>query len=118
MSHTEKDRIIRSLSGKQIPSGSFPEAIAGALHREYGGTQSAVKTVIQLTAANPRAVKNWFAAKNAPNAEFLIALCRHSDEVLETFLLLAGRNDHVKVRKLVDLKKKVREMLIVIEGLE
>jgi len=77
-----------------------------------------VKTVIELTKANPRAVKNWFAARNAPNAEFLIALCRHSGEVLETFLLLAGRNDQVKVRRLIDLKKKVREMLIALEGLE
>ena len=118
MSHTEKDRIIRSISGKEIPFDSLPKAIAGALHRQYGGTQTAMKTVIEATHANPRAVRNWFDAKNAPSAKSLIALCRHSDEVLQTFLLLAGRNDHVKARKLIDLKKKVREMLIVIEGLE
>jgi len=118
MSPTEKDRIIRSLTGKQIPSETFQGAFARALHREYGGTRAAVKTVITLTQANPRAVKNWFNANNAPNAKFLIALCRHSDEVLETFLLLAGRNDPVKTRKVIDLKHKVREMLDLIDALE
>jgi len=29
--------------------------------------------------------QEWFEAKNGPNGEFLIALCRHSDQVLETF---------------------------------
>ena len=37
-------------------------------------------------------MKNWFDAKNGPSGEFLIALCAHSDEVLETFLLMAGRS--------------------------
>jgi len=35
----------------------------------------------------------------ARTAEFLIALCRHSDQVLETFLLLADVRDHLRARK-------------------
>ena len=57
-----------------------------------------MKTVVGLTSANERAVKNWFQAKNGPSGEFLIALCRHSDHALETVLLMSGREEQVKRR--------------------
>ena len=63
---TKKDRIIRSVSGITFPPGGFAGAIAAALRREYGATHASVKTVVSLTGANERAVKNWFDAKNAP----------------------------------------------------
>jgi len=56
--------------------------------------------VVLLIGANERAVKNWFDAKNAPSAEFLVALCRHSGEVFEMCLLMAGRVEHVKAKKI------------------
>jgi hypothetical protein len=65
-----------------------------------------------------RAVRNWFDGKNGPNGEFLIALCRHSDQVLETFLLLAGRTEHVKARKIVEAKQKLKEILGLVNELE
>ena len=89
-----------------------------ALHREFDGTRSAVKTVVALTGANERAVKNWFEARNAPSAEFLIELCRHSDEVLSTFLLLAGRREQVKARKLAETREKLRDLLDVLATLD
>jgi hypothetical protein len=73
---------------------------------------------VALTGANERAVRNWFDAKNGPNGEFLIALCRHSDQVLETFLLLAGRTAHVKAKKIVEAKQKLREILTLVSELE
>jgi hypothetical protein len=36
-------------------------------------------------------VRNWFDAKNGPSGEYLIRLIRHSDEVLDSFLALAGK---------------------------
>ena len=117
MSLTKNDRKIQSHFGNTFPSGSFAEAIAGALHREYDQGQGGVKTVVTLTGANERAVRNWFEAKNGPNGEFLIAVCRHSDQVLDTVLVLAGRTEHVRARKLVEAKDKLREMLQVIDDL-
>lgn len=95
----------------------FADAIAAALHREYGATHAAVKTVVSLTGANERAVKNWFDAKNGPSGEFFIALCRHSDCVLETFLLMAGRAEQVKAKKIVDATSKLRQIVALLEGL-
>jgi hypothetical protein len=117
MSLTKNDRKIQSHFGNTFPSGSFAEAIAGALHREYDQRHAGVKTVVTLTGANERAVRNWFEAKNGPNGEFLIALCRHSDQVLDTVLVLAGRTEHVRARKLVEATDKLREMLRVIDDL-
>jgi hypothetical protein len=77
-----------------------------------------VKTVVSLTGANERAVKNWFGAKNAPSAEFLVALSRHSGEVFETFLLMAGRVEHVKAKKIADAASKLREILVVLDGVQ
>jgi membrane protein required for beta-lactamase induction len=118
MSLTKEDRINQSPAGTPLRSQRFADAIAMALHREYDGTRSAVKTVVALTGANERAVKNWFDAKNAPSGEFLIELCRHSDEVLSTFLLLAGRREQVTAGRLVQTRKKLREVLAVLSSLD
>jgi hypothetical protein len=118
MSLTKKDRIIRSVSGISFPVGGFADTIAAALHREYGATHAAVKTVVVLTGANERAVKNWFAAKNAPSGEFVVALCRHSDEVFEAFLLLAGREQQLKAKKVVDAMNRLREILVLLDELQ
>jgi len=118
MSLTKKDRIDQSVSGTNVPTGRFAVAIAHALHREYGATHAAVKTVVGLTGSNERAVKNWFDARNGPSGESLIALCRHSDEVLETFLLMAGRKDQVKAKRVVDATKKLRDLLGLLEELQ
>lgn len=127
MSFTKKDRNIRSISGKdfqsdkelgRIGASAVANAIASALHRTYGGSGSARKTVVGLTAANERAVKNWFEGRNGPSAGFLITLCRHSDDVLEAVLNLAGRRDLLAAKKLVDAKNKLREMLSLLDEIE
>jgi hypothetical protein len=92
--------------------------IAGALRREFGHTPAAVKVVVRLTHANERAVKNWFHAKNGPSGENLVTLLRHSDEVLQSVLQLAGRQDLIVARKLTGAREKLREMLAMIDELE
>jgi hypothetical protein len=118
MSFAKDDRKNQPIHGKSLHAERFSDAIAGALHREFDHTHSAIKTVVALTGANERAVRNWFEAKNGPNGEFLIALCRHSDQVLETFLLLAGRKDHLRARKLVHAKDTLQEIVALLSELE
>ena len=118
MSLTKTDRKSRSSGGKTLHAERFADAVAKALHREFDHTHAAIKTVVALTGANERAVRNWFEAKNGPNGEFLIALCRHSDQVLETLLLLAGRTDHVRARQIVAAKEKLREIMTLVNQLE
>src|SRR4051794_38574973 len=114
MSLPKDDRIVRSTFGKEFPmpsgmgAGSFTEQIAQALRLEYGGTHAAVKTVVHLTGANERAVKNWFEGKNGPSGVFLVALCRHSDRVLEAFLVMSGRTAEVQAKALYDAKVTLR----------
>ncbi|MCB0083442.1 MAG: hypothetical protein KDE47_21015, partial [Caldilineaceae bacterium] len=51
------------------------------------------------TGANEKTVKNWFSGRYGPSGEHLVALARHSNEVLCTFLLMAGRDDLMAVTK-------------------
>jgi len=118
MSLTKKDRTVRSISGTTFPAGRLADAIAEALRREYGETHAAVKTVVALTGANQRAVKNWFEAKNAPSGESVVTLCRHSDEVLETFLLMAGRENQLRAKRIVDATTRLRELLALLDDLQ
>lgn len=125
MSPTQKDRKVRSKSGRSFQPGgapppdlTFAQSIAEALHRQFGGAPAAVKLVVRLTRANERAVKNWFDAKNGPSGENLVVLLRHSDEVLETVLILAGRHDLITARKLAGAREKLREMLAMIDDLQ
>ena len=125
MSPTQKDRKVRSDSGRSflqrpLPDlePNFAEAVADALRREFGGTPGAVKKVVRLTRANERAVRNWFEAKNAPSGENLVILMRHSDEVLEAILRLADRQDLVAARKLSAAREKLQEMLAMIDDIQ
>lgn len=119
------DRKLRSESGRSFrgpavgeEAARFAAAVAEALKRQFGGSPGAVKLVVRLTGVNERAVKNWFDAKNGPSGENLVVLMRHSDEVLETMLALAGRDELVTARKLSGAREKLREILAMIDELE
>ena len=81
------------------------------------GFQKAAEAAL-VTGSNERAVRNWFSAQNGPSGENLIDLIRHSDEVLETVLLMAGRTDLAKAKKLGDTRRKLQEMLTLLDEIE
>ena len=126
MSPTKRDRKIQSVSGRILPPGGaggrigasgFATAIAAALRQEYGGTRTAIKMIASLTGANERAVKNWFGGVNGPSGEFLIALCRHSGEVMESVLRLAGRHELITAKRLADAKDTLRQITAIIDDM-
>lgn len=125
MSPPKKDRKIQAIPvnsyqirGTDIGSADFARAIAEALRKEFGGTHAAVKTVVALTKANERAVKNWFSAKNGPTGRHLVDLVRTSDEVLEVVLRMSGRNDLIVAKKLSDSRQTLLRMLRLIAELQ
>jgi hypothetical protein len=71
-----------------------------------------------FTRAGERSVRNWFEGKNGPNGKNLIELMRHSDEVLEALLMIAGREDVLAGKLLVDGRDKLTEMLEIIGELQ
>ena len=128
MSFRKKGRKFRPISGKTFPKSpdgvaaideyDFSAVIAETLRDAYGGSRMAIKTVMAYTGAGDRAVRNWFEAKNGPNGENLIELVRHSDEVLEAFLKMSGREEILTAKKLVDARNTLVEMLKTIDQLQ
>ena len=128
MSFRKKGRNFRTVSGKTFPKSSgrvaaydgyeFAAVIAETLRETFGGTRMSVKTVMAYTGAGERTVKNWFEGKNGPNGENLVELVRHSDEVLEALLLMAGRKDILAGKLLIDTRDKLVEMLEIINQLQ
>lgn len=88
----------------------YPKAIAQALKHEFGDAQNTIKTVARWTGASERTVKNWLSGRSGPSGEHLIALAQNSNDVLEVFLLLAGREDKISATKLAAIRSKLREM--------
>ena len=83
-----------------FPSMSRAEhmrTVSIALKREFSDTHCAVKSIAQITGANERSAKNWWTAKNGPSGEHLVALIKNSEAVLGAILLLAGRQEFIKV---------------------
>ena len=127
MSFPKKGRKFRTDSGKTFPKSSgriaisdsyeFAAVIAETLRGTFGETRMSVKTVMAYTGAGERTVKNWFGGKNGPNGENLVELVRNSDEVLEALLLMAGREDILAGKLLVDARDKLVEMLEIIDQL-
>ncbi len=128
MSFRKKGRKVRPVSGITFPRSSgtveksdgndFTAVIAETLRETYGRSGRSIKTVMAYTGAGERAVKNWFGGKNGPNGENLVELVCHSDEVLEALLLMAGREDILAGKLLVDARDKLVEMLEIIDQLQ
>lgn len=95
----------------------FAAAIAAALNRSLGPTRAGAKTVSAWTGANEKTVKNWFSGRYGPSGQHLVALARHSDEVLGTFLAMAGREDLMVATKLVAAEQAITELLIAVRRL-
>ena len=102
---------------EQPANGVFVEEIAAALKRSLGDSRAGVKTVAAWTGANEKTVKNWFSGTYGPSGAHLIALARHSDEVLSTFLAMAGREDLMVAIKLAAAEEAVEELLEAVRQL-
>ncbi len=95
----------------------FAAEIAAALHRSLGSTRAGVKMVAGWTGANEKTVKNWFSGRYGPSGEHLALLVRHSDEVLNVFLLMAGRQDLMVAMKLAAAEQAIVELLVAVRRL-
>ncbi|EXL08880.1 hypothetical protein [Aquamicrobium defluvii] len=95
----------------------FADEIAAALRRSLGPTGAGVKIVAGWTGANEKTVKNWFAGRYGPSGEHLAVLVRHSDEVLNAFLVMAGRQDLMVATKLAAAEQAIMELLVAVQSL-
>jgi len=95
----------------------FVDEIASALKRSLGDSRAGVKTVAVWTGANEKTVKNWFSGTYGPSGAHLIALVQHSDEVLGTFLAMAGREDLMVAMKLAAAEDAISELLEAVRQL-
>lgn len=127
MSFRKKVRKLRTENGKTFPKSSgklvvsegddFTSVIAEVLRDAFGGNGAAAKSLMRITGAGERTVKNWLEGKNAPSGGNLVALVRHSDEALEAFLLLAGRHEILAMKKLLNARDTLVQMIALIDEL-
>jgi len=98
-------------------NGCFVDEITSALKRSLGDSRAGVKIVAGWTGANEKTVKNWFSGKYGPSGMHLNALARHSDEVLCTFLAMAGREDLMVAIKLATAEEAIADLLDAVRQL-
>ena len=113
----KKGKIFPNRDGRSHSEVHYATAIAAALREDLGSTHQATKTVMRWTGASERTVKNWLAAKSGPSGERLVALVHHSDGAFEALLLLAGREQAVAAKKLIDARDALVKMLDLIVDL-
>ena len=122
MSFPKKGKFFPGRNGYDDGGGGhdalcFTAEIASALRRSLGTTGSGVKTVASWTGANEKTVKNWFSGRYGPSGEHLAALVRHSDEVLNAFLVMSGRQDLMVAMKLAAAEQAIIELLMAVQSL-
>ena len=98
-------------------SSRFAGEIAAALRRSVGSSGGGAKIVARWTGANEKTVKNWFAGRYGPSGEHLTILVQRSDEVLSTFLVMAGREELMAAVKLAAAEKAIMELLEAVRGI-
>jgi hypothetical protein len=62
-------------------------------------------------------VKNWFSGRYGPRGEHLVVLVRQSDDVLDAFLEMAGRDELMVALKLDAAEHAIVELLAAVRGL-
>ena len=103
--------------GSARPDHLFVEEIAAALRRAHGDSRAGAKTVAAWTGANETTAKNWFSGTYGSSGAHLVALARHSEEVLGTFLAMAGRDELMVAIKLVAAEQAIAELLDAVRRL-
>ncbi|MBK4218109.1 hypothetical protein JJJ17_19455 [Paracoccus caeni] len=103
--------------GQHLADNWFADEIASALKRSLGNARAGAKVVASWTGANEKTVKNWFAGRYGPSGEHLVALARHSDEVLGIFLAMAGREGLMVGMKLAAAEQAIEELLAAVRRL-
>jgi hypothetical protein len=101
----------------EITDRGFAAEIAAALHRSLGPTRAGVKIAAEWTGANEKTVKNWFAGRYGPSGVHLAALARHSDDVLEVFLVMSGREHLLVGIKLESAEEAILDLLTAVRRL-
>jgi hypothetical protein len=104
----KKGNLLHGNNGAGV---NYTSAIARTLRRELGTSHQAIKTAMRWTGASERTVKYWFAGTAGPSGQYLIALARHSDEVLRVFLQLAGRHHFTAAIRLIMARDALRDTL-------
>ena len=99
-----------------LGEGELAILISQALVAELGESHRAVKTAMNWTGASERSVKHWLAATYAPKGNHLVALARHSDEVLWAFLAAADRADLRIAMELGAVRAKLIELVELLDG--
>jgi len=87
------------------------------LRRSAGKGNAGIKTVANWTGANEKTVKNWFSGRYGPSGAHLAILIQRSDEVLATFLMMAGRQDLMAARKLAAAEEAIIELLAAVRNI-
>lgn len=114
MSFPKKGKFFPKANGNSghggaPPASRFADEIASALMRALGDSRSG---------ANEKTVKNWLSGTYGPSGEHLAALARHSDEVLGTFLDMAGRRELMVAIKLEAVERAIAEILEAVQRLK
>lgn len=89
MSLSKNDQLFPSDTPTQSTQ-KIANSIAKALRQDYGELSSAVKRIGRITGVHPRAIRNWYEGRNAPNSLHLLMLARSSPNVLRVLLELIG----------------------------
>lgn len=96
----------------------YAAEIATVLQQSLGPTRARIKVAASWTGANERTVKNWFSGRYGPSGEYLVALMRHSDDVLRVVLELSGREELLLAVKIDEAGQILQELLQAISKLE
>lgn len=125
MSFPKRGKSFPRYSGRGEADGNggppeqinFASEIASALDKMLRDGKVRIKTVAAWTGANERTVKNWVSGQYGPCGSHLIVLMRHSDEVLESVLSMAGLHDLRLAEKLMVMEQHMQELASMIRAL-
>jgi hypothetical protein len=119
MSFPKKGKFFPKRSGDgsadfSLDDRAFATKIGLALRADLKGRNSGAKLAAGWAGGNERTVKNWISGRYAPCGRHLVILVQYSDQVLNTILSMADRQDLLLAGKVEELRRKVFELAALI----
>lgn len=110
------NRSVGTRTAKGEPT--YAKVIAAALQQAIQNSNVSINTVACWTGANERTVKNWCNGRYGPSGTYLMALAKHSDEVMEAIIRQSGRDALLVSIHLDEIEQRLTSALKVLRGVQ
>lgn len=109
-----------SINSKTLPrkilDNAIRKAVINAIKQEHANISAAIKSLAAVTGIDSNAIAKWHRGKNTPSTAHFLTLAMFYPSILETLLMLIGREDLWLIASREHIPARMRETLATLHA--